>query len=114
MLTISTEQIKEMAELGEDIVVSHEVCPTDDDAPMRQFRIVTEVYEKVTNTKSTGEEVDQPIKLASMGDTVEASNFTMAVEQLGSALQGQWERIVGMASTIDDDADPQKEASDGT
>lgn len=104
-LNITTEQIKEMAELGEDIVVAHEVCPTDADAPMKQYRVVTTVYEV-----QEGEDDDEDGRLAQMGDIVEASNFTMAVEPLGVALQAQWERIVGMAETIDDDADPQKES----
>lgn len=96
-IEVTKKALREMIDLGQDIVVSHEVCPTEVPEDMRVFRIVTQVFE-IINPGLAGEEEE---KVAQMGDSVEAVNFREAVEALGKALNAQWAQIVGMADTID-------------
>jgi hypothetical protein len=90
-LTVDKDTLREMIELGQPMVVAHEVCPTDQPPEAQhEYRMKVTVYRD-------GE------KVASMGDTKVGAKWDDVVVALGAELQAQWERIVGMGDLIDED-----------
>jgi hypothetical protein len=88
---VGQDAINEMVQLGKPVVVSHEVCPTDQ-PPAQQFE-----YRIKINVYKNGE------KIASFGDTKHGGKWEEVVLPLGTELQEQWERIVNMGDIIDED-----------
>lgn len=102
-IEVTSEQVQEAITHGSNLIVEHEVCPTDPSAVQRRFKIVTQVFElKMEDSGIDGvEPVETPELLSSIGKTVEAGSFKLALRPLADELTRQWAIVEGMADTID-------------
>jgi hypothetical protein len=106
-LNATEEMQKEAQAAGVPLSVQHDVCPNEDVAPMRSYKM----YVAVDELKPDG----TTIPVAKMGHTVEAKTFTDGLPELQRNLNEQWSAIVGLASVIDSEyIETHKEESDTT
>jgi hypothetical protein len=101
-VTVSDEMLEEAKTLGRQIDVSHDVCPTEEGAPQRRFRLRVVVQER-REVERDGNNIVQWHTLASMGAEKEAGSFKLAVPMIQEELNNQWQRIVAMSSVIDEE-----------
>lgn len=101
IIEVTDEVLDEAKRLGAPINVSHEVCPTDERAPMRTFkiRVIVSELHGVPSDEAGAERGEE--SLASMGAMVDAGSFQLALPGLQAALNEQWDRVLGMAQTVD-------------
>lgn len=98
-VTVTTEALKELTELGGRAQITHEVCPTEVPESLREFHVVISVFE-VTRDADEPERASEE-QVAGVGATVHAPSFRDAYEPLGVALGEQWGIVARSVDFID-------------
>lgn len=96
-IDVTDEVLEEVKTSGSPLDVAHDICPTDEGAPMRRYKIVTSIERLVEGSNETWE------VLSRMGSEREAGSYKLVIPKLQEDLNEQWSRIVGMADIAEDD-----------
>lgn len=134
-----TTEVIESLPAGQPLNVSHEVCPTDTDAPMKRYGVSVQIVEwvvagrvcticdeavvsdpagtvrHVALSQDSGHEASpephwEREVIAKFGGKAEAGSFKLALPKIKKSLDDQWQQIVSMADVVDQVAtEPQEE-----
>lgn len=92
-IMVTSEMIEEATSKGTAINVQHEVCPGELGSVLKTYNLAITISEV--------KDGPEPELLSSLGATVEAGSFKLALPKLQEALNKQWVTIVGMADIVD-------------
>lgn len=98
-IEVTDEMLEEAKTTGRPIDVQHKVCPGSEGAPVRKFKVQTQVFELHPADDPDAEDGQE--LLASVGHTVEAGSFKQALPIIGQEMDNQWGRVASMADVVD-------------